>query len=322
MKKISYILILLNVFYLISCNQANKTASPSRIFYVNSYQAGYGSSDDVMKGITETLANENVALKTFFLNAKQKNSEAEIQESVKSALLEITNFKPDLLIVSDDNAVKDLVVPHFNNAHLPVVFCGVNWSANQYNLGENVTGMLEVLPLKELLSELIKNYPETKKMVVLSENSLSEQNNKTILDTLYRNLGLEPTYSLADDFETWKTLFMKANQEADLIYMPINGAIKNWDETTARTLIENNLKIPAVTCDDFMMPYTVFGLTKVAKEQGEWASKTAIELLGGKKPAEIPISRNKKTKAWINTKLAAKIDFKVSEEIKRSSTQL
>jgi len=127
---------------------------------------------------------------------------------------------------------------------------------------------------------------------------------------------------LADDFETWKTLFMKANQETDLIYMPINGAIKNWDETTARTLIENNLKIPAVTCDDFMMPYTVFGLTKVAKEQGEWASKTAIELLGGKKPAEIPISRNKKTKAWINTKLAAKIDFKVSEEIKRSSTQL
>lgn len=317
MKFITCILTLFVGIATISCNSAKKPKSQKRIFYVNSYHAGYGSSDDVMKGITETLANKNVELKTFFLDAKRKTSAYETSESVKKVLLEIENFQPNVLIVSDDNAVKDLLVPHFNNTKLPVVFCGVNWSANQYNLGNNVTGMLEVLPLRELLSEVISNYPETKKMVVLSENSLSEQNNKTLLDTLYRNLGLEPEYLLADNFEMWKQYFLDANKASNLIYLPTNGAIKNWDEEEAKKLVEENLEIPSVTCDDFMMPYVVFGLTKVAIEQGEWAARTALEILNGMKPSEIPYTRNNQTKAYINTKLAEKIDFRLSDKLKK-----
>lgn len=317
MNYITCILTLLVGIATISCNSAKKPKSQKRIFYVNSYHAGYSSSDDVMKGITETLANKKVELKTFFLDAKRKTSAYETSESVKKVLLEIENFQPNVLIVSDDNAVKDLLVPHFNNTKLPVVFCGVNWSANQYNLGNNVTGMLEVLPLRELLSEVISNYPETKKMVVLSENSLSEQNNKTLLDTLYRNLGLEPEYLLADNFEMWKQYFLDANKASDLIYLPTNGAIKNWDEEEAKKLVEENLEIPSVTCDDFMMPYVVFGLTKVAIEQGEWAARTALEILNGMKPSEIPYTRNNQTKAYINTKLAEKIDFRLSDKLKK-----
>lgn len=316
MKKINYIFIFITGLFIVSCNSQKNSAKPARIFYVNSYHAGYGSSDDVMKGISETIADKNVEWKTFFLDAKRKSTETEISGSVKNALIEIEKFKPDLLIVSDDNAVKDLVVPHFNNTKLPVVFCGVNWSAEQYNLGINVTGMLEVLPLRELLSEVISTYPETKKLVVLSENSLSEQNNKMLLDTLYRNLGLEPEYLLAENFEMWKQYFLDATKTADLIYMPTNGAIKNWDDGEAEKLVEVNLEIPSVTCDDFMMPYVVFGLTKVAKEQGEWAARTALEILNGKTPTEIPVTKNKQTKAYINKKLADKIDFRLSPELK------
>lgn len=310
-------LILLAGTSIFSCNSQKNTDEPACIFYINSYHAGYGSSDDVMEGITEILAAENVELKTFFLDAKRKTTDPEIQKSLKDALYEIEKFKPDLLIVSDDNAVKDLVVPHFNNTKLPVVFCGVNWSAEQYNLGDNVTGMLEVLPLRELFSEVISNYPDTKKLTVLSENSLSEQNNKILLDTLYRNLGLEPKYLLADDFQTWKKYFMIANENGDLIYMPTNGAIKNWNDEEAQIFVEENLKIPVVTCDDFMMPFVVFGLTKVAKEQGEWAAVTALEILNGKKSSEISYTKNSHTKAYINTKMAEKIDFRLSPEMKK-----
>ncbi|MCF8363746.1 MAG: hypothetical protein K9G70_14100 [Prolixibacteraceae bacterium] len=253
MKNLIYILIFFAGILAFSCTNSK---SPKKIFYINSYHPGYGSSDDVMQGITETFADKNVELKTFFMDAKRKSTEEEMQHATQNALKEIEDFQPDLLIASDDNAMKYIIQPYFNNKKIPVVFCGVNWSAAQYNLGENVTGMLEVLPLRECISEILANYPETKKLVVLSENSLSEQNNKVLLDSLYRNLGLEITYSLADDFETWKTMFAEANENADLIYMPTNGTIKNWNVEEAKMIVES-LKIPSITCDDFMMPFVV-----------------------------------------------------------------
>jgi ABC-type uncharacterized transport system substrate-binding protein len=317
-----YLIILTGALLFSSCSRGKKADEAVRIVYVNSYHEGYGSSDDVMEGIVETLQGENIELKTFFLDAKRKTTRPEIHESVQLILREIQNFNPALMIVSDDNAVKELVVPFFNNSSLPVVFCGVNWSAEQYGPGSNITGMLEVLPLRECLGEVISNYPETKRLVVLSENSLSEQNNRLLLDTLYRNLGLEVTYKLADDFETWEAMFLEANNDADLIYMPTNGAIKNWDNNYAREIIENNIKIPVVTCDDFMMPYAVFGLTKVAKEQGVWAAKTAMEVLHGKSPAEIPQTRNREMKAWLNDTLAKRINFRISEQMKSQVTHL
>jgi ABC-type uncharacterized transport system substrate-binding protein len=58
-----------------------------------------------------------------------------------------------------------------------------------------------------------------------------------------------------------------------------------------------------------MMPYAVFGLTKVAKEQGIWVAETAKKILKGSKITDFPVTRNKESTYWINTTLAEKIDF-------------
>ncbi|MCF8361282.1 MAG: hypothetical protein K9G70_01530 [Prolixibacteraceae bacterium] len=59
----------------------------------------------------------------------------------------------------------------------------------------------------------------------------------------------------------------------------------------------------------------------MAKEQGEWAAESALKILGGKKPSEIFYTKNTQTKAWLNTALAQKIDFKISKEMKSKCTQ-
>jgi hypothetical protein len=89
-----FIFIVLTGFLFISCNSI-KDGRTQRIFYINSYHAGYGSSDDVMEGITETLASENVELKIYFHDAKRKTTVQEIQQSVKNILQEIKQFNPD-----------------------------------------------------------------------------------------------------------------------------------------------------------------------------------------------------------------------------------
>jgi len=307
---------------LIGCGNANKEKDVPRLFYVNSYHKGYGSSDDVMEGIKKVLQDKDVVYRTFYMDSKRNGTLSVVENKAKEAMSEIAKFKPDVLLVSDDNAVKHLVVPHFNNTDTPVVFCGVNWSAEQYHLGGNVTGMLEVLPLRQCISAVKPPSVGKTKMTVLSENSLSEQNNKILLDTLFVNLGLSVDYALVSDFDEWKDAFKKANAHSDLIYVPTNGAIANWNKEEAEKFVEDHIQVPVITCDDFMMPYAVFGLTKVAQEQGEWAAKTALAISKGQSPGDVPITKNQQSKAWLNGKLAEKLNLELDSALLEKSTKL
>ena len=212
--------------------------------------------------------------------------------------------------VSDDNAVKYLVEPYFQSSTLPIVFCGVNWSALQYDLSENyVTGILEVIPLAELLLVMKSYYPSMHKLLVLNENTTTSRKTKQLLDTLFNRVGVTATQELVDDFESWKSIFKEANQSYDIIYLQTNGAIRNWVHDEAVNFIYQHMEVPVVACEDFMMPYAMFGLTEVSKEQGIWAAETAKKILQGISPADIPIARNQMTTVWLNTILAEKIRF-------------
>lgn len=82
----------------------------------------------------------------------------------------ILAFEPDILIVSDDNALKYLVKSNLQDLAIPLVFCGVNRSDREYDLPANkVTGMLEILPLADLLLTMRPYYPSMQKLLVLSE---------------------------------------------------------------------------------------------------------------------------------------------------------
>lgn len=319
MKHLPFFLLILVCIFFSGCQKPLK-----RVFYVNSYHEGYSPSDEVFASIRQVFDSvHGIQVESFFLDSKRNPSPESISEKVALALEQIQKFKPDLILASDDDAVKYLVVPHFRGKEIPVVFCGVNWSADQYGLpASNVTGMLEVLPLKENLQQIKLYNPEARKMLILSENSTSEQNNRVLLDTLFRSNGFEPEYTLVNEFAEWKTAFIAANQNFDLIYLPTNGAIKNWDKTEAVEIVSQNIKVPVITCDAFMMPYCVFGMTKVASEQGEWAAKTALEIFQGKGIDEIPLAKNKKSKTWLNQELAEKIGLNWSDKIFRSSEKL
>lgn len=100
---------------------------PKRVFYVNSYHQGYPPSDEVYAAIRQVFDSvKGIHLESFFLDSKRNPSPESVSENVTLALEQIQQFKPDLIIASDDDAVKYLVVPHFKGKEIPVVFCGVN----------------------------------------------------------------------------------------------------------------------------------------------------------------------------------------------------
>jgi ABC-type uncharacterized transport system substrate-binding protein len=309
-------LIFLFVLFLYSCSHSGKRT----ILYINSYHEGYPPSDEAMRAIREAFPDGKYSLQIRFLDAKRNPSQEWLRHAADSFANEISVIKPGAVILSDDDAVKYMRSFIEQNPAIPFVFCGVNWSAGQYKLPRrNVTGMVEVLPLRQAIQELFKIYPDIWNIAILSENSLSEQNNTLLLDTLYRNMGLTPEYHLVESFETWKERFVILQATADLIYIPTNGAIAGWDAADAASWVETNIKKPVFTCDDFMMPYAVFGLTKIPREQGEWASSSVKRILGGTAPEEIPFASNRQSKIWLNQRLAEKIGFNPGPELIKDS---
>jgi ABC-type uncharacterized transport system substrate-binding protein len=182
--------------------------------------------------------------------------------------------------------------------------------------------MLEVLPIRETVELVRTSFPNLETLTVISENTTSELKNKEVMGPIFEELGLQVTYSLVDDFKAWKTAFLTANDQSDLIYLPTNGAIKQWDEEEAERFVTAHIKKPVITCDDFMMPYAVFGLTKVASEQGIWAAQTSLRILNGEALDVIPVTQNLQHKTWINPEMAKKIGFRISDGLYETAEKI
>lgn len=291
-----------------------------RVFHLDSYSKGYGISDDTGAGMRSVL-RDKVQVSTFYMDTKRHSSEADIKDVVARARAAIEAFQPHVIIASDDAAVKHVVVPYYKEGPIPVVFCGVNWSAEPYGLPTaHVTGMVEVVPVLEAIDLVRKYYPNLRRLGVLSEESLSERNNKALLEPKYRALGLEVTYVMAADFATWKREFERLQGVVDVLYMPTQGAVKDWDAAEAAAFVRAKTRKPSIATDDFMTPYALIGLAKTQLEQGEWAARTALEILDGRKPSQIPVVRNRRRVAYVNATLAALLRFVPGPELSGAKT--
>jgi ABC-type uncharacterized transport system substrate-binding protein len=291
--------------------------SPRKIFYINSYHEGYAPSDQKMLAIQQTVGSRpNVVMKIFFMDAQRHQDGKSIKTKTDEALKIIRGFNPDVIIASDDDAVKYVIAPYFRKGPVPVVFCGVSWTCQQYGLPTaSVTGMLEAPPVRETVQTLRKYYPEMKSLIVLGGNSVSERKNIKTLESIFREEGLLSETLLAKDFETWKQFFAAANLKADVVYLTGNGGVAGWDDTDAWEFAFRNIQKPVITCEESLMRYAVFGMTKVEREQGEWAAKTALAILDGKTPADFHVATNRLTKGYFNPLLAEAVGFKPDPEL-------
>ena len=122
------------------------------------------------------------------------------------------------------------------------------------------------------------------------------------------------------NFEEWKIKFLKLQTEVDMIiHSGMLTGMENWDEHEAKEFVLNNIKVPVGTLNKLIMCCSLFGLVKVNSEQGEWAATTALEIMNGKDPADIPVTWNKKGTIFINLDVAEKLDITFDAKILKNS---
>lgn len=289
-----------------------------KILWVDSYHQGYEWSDEMERGIRDVLYETGVNLKIVRMDSKRNDTETYGRDAGLRARDAVQEFKPDVVIASDDNAQKYLVVPYLKGGELPVVFCGVNWDASIYDYPTaNITGMIE----EDLVSEMLKKlqtHARGKRIGYLSGNVETERKIVEIYNKRFFD-GKMKTY-LVNSMDAFKEAFLRAQKEVDMLYIYNYSGIADWQPVEAEKFLLNNSKIPTGSHNSFMAPYVLYTVAKLPMEQGNFAAKTALRILDGISPAQIPVAVNELTQLTINLKMAQAAGFVLPASLLKGAT--
>ena len=295
--------------------------SASKCLYISSYHQGYTWSDGVEQGLRKKLGG-HCEIRQIDMDTKRNKDTEYIQKKAETVRDQIDDWQPDVVITSDDNAAKYVIQQFYKNAKTPFVFCGVNWTVKEYGFPySNVTGIIEVAPLKAMLSSAMKYSDSARRAVYIGADTLTEKKNFRRALKASMKIGIELEAILVSTAVEWKQAYEEA-QQSDFIVLGSHSGISDWKADEIEKFAIEKAKRLVVTNHDWMMPFSSLGFTKLAQEQGEWAAEAAIEILNGTSPADIPIVANRQWDLWVNNQHLDTIGIKLPRKLLSKAKKL
>ena len=293
-----------------------------RCLYVSSYHPGYEWQDGVEQGMAATLDGQ-CQLQRFYMDTKRnKNSEFARIKALEAKGL-IDRWQPDVVITSDDNAARYLVMPYFKDSKVPFVFCGINWNADKYGFPfSNATGMVEVGPNIPLLKHVKAILKKPVRGFFLGGDVRSTVSNFERLKADAADNDILLDSRLVVSMDAWEAAFKEAQSQADFLVTANHAGIVDWDLQRAVRIIHQSSRILSVGYHEYMKQLNMLSLTKLAEEQGDWAAQVALEILAGASPADFPVVVNHRWNLYINPELLKLADIDLPESIFRKAIKL
>ena len=280
--------------------------SGKKILFVNSYHKGYPWSDGIYQAIETTLKGKGIRLMQFEMDTKRHPSEQSKRSAAEKARVLIGNFKPDVVIASDDNASKYLIVPFYKNTQLPIVFCGVNWDATEYGFPtENITGMIEVQLIDQILATL-KKYAKGDRIGFIKGDDLSARKEAAFYEKRF-NIKIDKRF--VKTYAEWERAYVDLQKGTDMILVGNTESIPDWNPEAARQFVEANTAVPSGNWDKWMKDYALVTFATVPAEQGQWAAGAALRILDGTSPGDIAVVTNKKAEIYRNMRIAKELNI-------------
>lgn len=279
--------------------------SGKKIMFVDSYHEGYEWSDGILEGIEGVLDKTDVELTVVRMDTKRNTDEEYIRKTALYVKSEIEQINPDVAIFCDDNAFRFVVMPYYKNADLPIVFCGINWDVSQYDNApyDNTVGMIEIVTIESLVNNM-KKYSDGETVGFLSGKTFTDE--KTVGH--YNRLFPIEDISLVSNSSDWKKEFLRMQQDVDILIIENMQNVSNWNRSDMEKFVYDNIKIPVVSTNSWMIPYALTVFSHVPEEQGEYSASVALDILSGKKLSDIAIVKNKKSKIRLNVGLVERLN--------------
>lgn len=297
------------------------TAAPyegKQVVWVDSYHPEYEWSIGIETGLRSVLAASGAEVTVLRMDTKNITDSDERAAIADEMAAEIQRLQPDIVIATDDNAQKYLVVPHLVGTELPVVFAGVNWDATPYGYpADNVTGMVEVDLVVELLG-LLSPYAAGDAVGYLSgdtstDHKVADAYNQRFFDG-------EMSTRFVSTFDEFKVAFAEMQQTVDILFVGNNSGIDGWDGAAAEAWILEVTEIPTGSRQTWMAPYVMITIGRIGAEQGEWAADAALSIIDGTVPSDIPIAENERGELIVNLLIAENLDAALPPSVLRNAT--
>jgi ABC-type uncharacterized transport system substrate-binding protein len=296
-------------------------ALAARCLYVSSYHAGYVWNDDIENAMNKVLQGQ-CEIKKFYMDGKRNLAPEFARHKGLEAKKLIEAWKPDVVIAADDNAARYLVMPHLKNSAIPVVFCGINWTVEPYGLPyPNTTGMVEIGPVEPLAKEVRQVVPNARQGVFLSADEMTQDKEFALNRKVYAKHDITLLQRPVKTMAEWEKAFLEA-QKADFIILGNNAGINDWSHERALAQVTKKAKKFTVSSLEWMAPYTMLTMAKIAGEQGDWAARAALRILNGARPDSIPIAANQRWNIFVNPALLKETGFTLPAEIKEKAVQV
>ncbi|MFC1999876.1 ABC transporter substrate-binding protein [Chloroflexota bacterium] len=288
-----------------------------KVLLVFSYHAEYPWVEEETRGIEDVFNDTELKIEKLYLDTKRNTSEEWKQKVAEEAIKEIDEFKPDLVIVFDDNAC-DLVARKYIGDSLPFVFCGMNRDPGDYGFpASNITGVIEREHLEETIDLLLELVPDVKKAAIVADDSPTSRG---FLDRAKQAaLPIEITeFYATNDFDAWKDKIQALQSEVDAIGLFTYHTIKGsgaGESLPAQEILKwtlQNSDLPEFALSDFTLEGgALCGVATSGYEQGRTAGEIAVKILNGEKPADIPVECPTSGDAMVNKDRARELGIAI-----------
>ncbi len=238
---------------------------------------------------TDVVVSDHVELKKMWMDTKRRTGASEIARVTAEIVREIDDFKPDLVMLGDDNAA-NYIGSQLLGTEIPVVFWGINGLPLKYGLidsmdrpGHNITGVWQAGYYREGLDLLRKLVPEARTFAILACDSVTARSSIKQLRGLHRSgqLPLELVDVVStNDFEEFKRRAKELESRVDAFFVLNHDTLRDADGNHLDMLevgswyLENIRKPEASHEDQFVRE----GMLLTANDSGYNQGYTAFEM--------------------------------------------
>lgn len=342
--RISLVLIL---FFTLSCAKkqvetteeiiVEETTKSARIFIVHSYEKTHVCGAPQESGIKRIFEESDyeTTWEYYYMNTKTENASLEKKlEQAEIVKNKIELFKPDVLFVLDDNAIK-YVGTHFIGRDFFVVFSGMNGQAENYSIktpfldenglpNNNMTGVYEFLHVQKSMETMYKLFPITKKVLTIIDetptgNAITKQLD---LELSGVKLPFEVEIRRVKTLIQYKKLIKEINQSKEYGFV-YNIALGLQTEdgsqvgvpVTFKYYLEHS-KIPSIALNYAFSKLGLFGGVAVNfEEMGAQTAEMAVKLLNGTPIKDIPIENDEEYMIIFNEARAKQLNIHIPNEV-------
>lgn len=301
----------------------NSLAGGKKVLVVHSYHPELDWTIQCSRGI-EAALGPDYDVEYVYLDTKRL-PETAFKGKVNEAKAAFKRFKPDLVILGDDNALR-LLGPDMAATGLPVVYFGINDNPRKYfdRLPENVTGVLERVPLMQWVRILTKIVPGAVKVLALMDSS------PTSRALVVRNFGtagrisdggITVDYKMVSQWEEWQRIIHQRDRY-DLIVIPLYHALRDasgsnvpYDEVI-RWSSEHTF-VPLFAVQDYAVgddgvvgAYVVYG-----EEHGRMTGRIARSILEGVPMQDMLTPDPQQVRFYFNKKQLERFGLKLPRHI-------